>query len=632
MKLKFLNLTNLFVLASVLIAFFFISNVISPYLYYSYQQIGFVSGIEFFRSYSHYSGGIADYTANFLSQFFYTNYLGSFVIVAVAAMLGLIAINVVHRLIGKTGLHYSVFASVFLFGVLVMCDYRYPYYASIRLLFAYLFVIAFQAVNKRSWQLSVLFWPAMAFLLFYLAGGSALLVFSLSTAIIFGITNTERIRYFMIAAFLFLGGILPYIGYKFLFPLTLRNSYAITMVKPPMQFAYSEGYPIYVYYILLPLILFISLLFIQLKRPEPIVPPTAKLKKGEKGNPKIRFYKKEQFLIPTQFIVLGVLAYFMVGKLHDTFKKQIIYIDYLAENRRFTDVLKEAEKLELYDFRVNFQVNRAYANLGQLSERLFAFPQRLGSYGLFFDPSQVIGSTDMPSSDLYFDLGFMDEAQHMAFEAETLIPHSPRILKRLVMINIVNRKYQVAEKFLKILDKNWLYEDWVDQYEKYLIDTTLAANDPVIAEKRRFTPKKVVKAVEPNLGLKLLLETNMDNRMAYDYLLANAMLDSRLTEFVAYLKLYTHYKLKKLPKSWEEALAMSILRTRTFPDFYTDGIISESCMKRLTAFNQIMKKHKNDLPSARPELERDFSDTYWFYTLYLSPRVTNVFESKSEVR
>jgi hypothetical protein len=632
MKFKFLNLTNLFIVFTILIAWYFTASVINPYLHYNFQQIGFISGIEFLKNYSTYSGGIADYIAIFLSQFFSFNTAGSLLIVSVAALQGFIALYILKSLVGEIKLRYSVFAVVLLFGVLVMCDYRYPYYASIRLLLAYLFTAGFYLLNYRFQRLSALIWPVMAALLFYLAGGAALFVFSLSAAILFAITNKQRIWLFAVPVFLVLASIMPYIGYKFMFPLSLRNIYGITMVKPPMQFAYTEGIPLYVNYALLPAILLIVLVYLQFRKPEPVSKPTDNLKKGAKVVPKISFYKRTPFVVSIQVIALGLLGYFLIGKYHDSFKKQVVYIEYLAENGKWADVLTAAESLDLYDFRVNFHVNRAFAHLGLLPDRLFAYPQRLGSYGLFFDPAGVIGSTDMPSSDLYFDLGFMDEAQHWAYEAETLIPTSPRILKRLVMINLVTRKYKVAEEFLNILDKNWLCREWVSKYEKYIADTTLAANDPVIAEKRRFTPKKAMVNAETIVGLNLLLETNSDNRMAYDYLLTYLILDIRLPEFVKSLKFYTHYNLKHLPRSWEEALAISILKTRTFPDFYTEGIISRDCMQRFTKFNEILKSHNNDLPSVKDILQRDFGETYWYYALYLSPKVTKVLETRTPVR
>ncbi len=45
-------------------------------------------------------------------------------------------------------------------------------------------------------------------------------------------------------------------------------------------------------------------------------------------------------------------------------KKKLLYIEYYAENEQWNKVLKVAEDIKTYDFRVNFQINRAYAHFG----------------------------------------------------------------------------------------------------------------------------------------------------------------------------------------------------------------------------------------------------------------------------
>jgi hypothetical protein len=630
MKLKFLNLSNLFILITTLIACYVTASVISPYLHYNFQQIGFFTGIEFLKSFSTYPGGIADYLATYISQFFFFNAVGTLIIVAVASIQGLIVLSILKSLAGELKLRYSAFALILLFGVLVLCDYRYPYYASIRLLLAFIFTWLFITINLKWAKLSALIWPLMAVLLFYLASGSALFVFGLATSLIFMTTNKERIWLLAIPGFFLLAGLIPYVGYKLIFQMTFRNIYGITMVRPPEQLTYTEGYPIYIYYSLLPFILLVVLLFTRFRKTDKVIESGSKTQSVQSGF--LSFVRKASFVIPIQVIAFGILGYFLIAKLHDSFKKKLITIEYLAENERWADLIKFSESIDKYDFRVNFQVNRAHAHLGDLPDRLFSYPQLLGISGLFIDPTTMVGSSFLPTSDLYFDLGFMGESQRYAFEAETLLPNSPRILKRLVMINLVKRNYNLAEQFLKVLDKNMLCRDWVMKYEKYVSDTTLAASDRLIAEKRRFSPRTELFNVGTIQGLKLLLETNHDNRMAYDYLLTFYILDTQLPEFVDYLKYYTNYNIKKLPRSWEEALAIYIMRNKAFPDFIPQEAVSEDCLKRITGFTKTLKSFKNDLPAAKTTLLQDFGETYWYYWFYLSPKVTNVLKSKTDVR
>jgi len=632
MKLKFVNLSNLFIIFTILIAWYVTASVISPYLHYSFQQTGFFTDIEFLKSFSSYPGGIADYLAAYISQFFSFNSKGSLLIVAVAAVQGLLTLSIMKSLAGELKLRYSAFTVILLFGVLVLGDYRYPYYASMRLLLAYVFAWGFCVVNSRWPRLSALLWPLLAILLFYLANGAALFVFALATSIIFVATNKDRIWLLAIPLFLVLAGLIPYIGYKFLFQMTFRNIYGITMVRPPEQLTYTQGFPIYIYYSLLPVILLVVLFFTRVLKPANVKALESKPANAPNTLSKMSFFQRTSFLVPIQVIAFGIIGYFLFAKWHDSFKKKLITIEYLAENEQWADVIRFSETIDKYDFRVNFQVNRAHSHLGDLPDRLFSYPQPLGVSGLFIDPTNMVGSSYLPTSDLYFDLGFMGESQRYAFEAETLLPNSPRILKRLVMINLVKRNYNLADQFLKVLGKNMLCSDWVRKYEKYVSDTTLAASDPLIAEKRRFSPRKELFNVGTVKGLKLLLETNRDNRMAYDYLLTFFILDTQLPEFVDYLKDYSYYNLKKLPKSWEEALAIYVMRNKAFPDFIPQELVSENCLKQITSFTKILKSYKNDLQGAKSTLLSDYGETYWYYWFYLSPKVTNVLKSKTDVR
>ncbi len=626
MKLKHFNLPYLLIFLTILSAWYFTAVVIQPFLHYSFQQIGFNISIDFFKNFLSYPGGLADYLADFLAQFFAFNSFGSLLIVAVASLQGFIALSLLNRLAGKIKLSYSVFALILLFGVLVLCDYRYPFYASIRLLFAFIFTCLYYFIQNRNSKISVVAWFVLAILLFYLASGAALLVYTLSTVLIFLIANKPGWRFLYLPAFLITAGLLPYLAYKFVFLMSLPNLYRITLVKPPAMLAYTPEFSLYIYYSLLPAILLF--VFIFLKLPSHLRGPHLN---GNVAATKISFYQQVPFLLALQVAGCLALAYFLFLKSYNPLKRDILTIEYYAEQEQWADVLKTSKKINDYDFKVNFHVNRALSHLGQLPNRLFDYPQLLGSQGLFVDGTTA-GSITMPTSDLYFDLGYMSESQHWAFEAQTLLPYSPRILKRLIMISLIKRQYEVAGDFLKLLNQNILCRDWVKKYQSYVSDTARASTDPLMVEKRRFTPKKTVVNSGALENLKLLVETNHDNRMAYDYLITYCLLDAHFPQFIEYLELYPQYGIKTLPKSWEEALALYISKTRTVPAFVSPSLITENCIKRFVSFNKTVKEYNTDSNAGKNNLYREYGTSYWYYILYLSPKVTNVLQNKIEVQ
>jgi len=626
MNFKIFNLNNLSILVITIAAWCITAFEIKPFLHYNYQQTGFLVSLNFFKSFISYPGGIADYIANFLAQFFSLNKLGSLLIVAVAALQGIILLDIVCRVQSKIKLQFLLFALVLIFGVVVLCDYRYPYYASIRLLMAFIFTWTFCLIQNANPKLSIAVWFVLAILLFYLAGGAALMVFALSSVLIFLITNKSGWRFLYLPAFLIVAALLPYLAYKFVFLMSLPNLYRITLVKPPAMLSYTPEFSLYIYYSLLPAILLF--VFIFLKIPSHHIVSQVN---ENKTATKLSFYKQVPFLLTVQVIGCLVLTYFLIIKSYNPLKRDILTIEYYAEHEQWSDVLKTSRNIKDYDFKVNFHVNRALSHLGQLPERLFEYPQILGSHGLFIDETMA-GSVAMPTSDLYFDLGFISESQHWAFEAQTLLPNSPRILKRLIMISLINRQYEVAGNFLKLLNQNMLCRDWVGKYQKYVNDTTLAATDPLIAEKRRFMPKNVRISSGSFDDLQILLETNKDNRMAYDYLLSYCLLDSHFPQFVKYLEYYPQYEIKSLPRSWEEGLALYIMKSREVPAFVSPGLISEKRIQQFLEFNKLAKLQPANSNSGETELFRHYGDTYWYYILYLSPKVTNALQNKIEVQ
>ncbi|MGE5393476.1 MAG: DUF6057 family protein, partial [Candidatus Saccharibacteria bacterium] len=227
---------------------------IEPFLYYHFQQIGFVTTYEFFHSYAVQAGGIADYVAEFIAQFFYFNLWGSLLIVAVAAIQGFIALDLITRLTGKNKMGLVLFGSILLLGVMVMFDFRYPYYASIRLLFAFIFTYGFYFFHSKYQRLSLYSWPALAILLFYLGSAPTLIVFTLNTLLIVVAKEKRATLAIAVPAFVAFTALLPYLGYKFVFQTTLANLYRLTVVKPPETLAYNTFYMLAIYYAMLPIL------------------------------------------------------------------------------------------------------------------------------------------------------------------------------------------------------------------------------------------------------------------------------------------------------------------------------------------------------------------------------------------
>ncbi|MGE5395311.1 MAG: DUF6057 family protein [Candidatus Saccharibacteria bacterium] len=637
MQLNVKNLTNFLLLILLLSAGWFTAIAINPQLHYYLQQSAFLTDFSFFKSFSRYPGGIADYISEFITQFFYFKILGSFLIVLTAALLGIITVFLIERIAGKVKLNFSVIAIFLLLSLVIQCNYFYPFYASMRLLMAASFVLMFFSISSRyiKWRYPSAF--LLAVLLFYFAGGAALFTFAISVILLQIHLYGRKADWLYLPLFTLFSGVLPYLAYKYIFLVNLPLVYDLTHSKSPEIIYYAPDYKLYTLYSLLPLFICAAMIYNRLslksekvndlpgvKKPELNKKGVNKsesktIKPGKKLRPKVS--ASPVLWVVGQMVVMVLMS---VVSLNATLNKTLrnkLLVSYYASNAEWQKVLQSVKAVEGYDIFVNVEYNRALANTGKLTDNLFGYSQLAGPFGLFVD-GKVTSDIPFICCDQYYDLGFMHEAQHWAFEAQTIFPNSPRLLKRLVQINLVMGNYPLAQKFLHQLDANMLYKDWVGRYQKYIDDTTLVSKDPELAYKRKCEPLEAFTASDASVKLAKLVEANPGNKMAVDYLLCSTLLDGDLAAFKSLINKNNHLYGSTLPRAFDEALVLYYYISRQGPE---PGEIKYSAdrQKQFISFVKAIKPFGSDWQSAKKKLAHDYGNTYWYYLKCLSPKVTN---------
>jgi len=645
MQLNIRNLTNLLLLFSLLVAWWIIANVINPELHYYLQQSAFLTDSLFFEGFTKYPGGIADYVSEFIVQFFYFKTFGSFLILLVASLQGIIAIRLIQQIAGKVKLNYSVVSLILLLSVLVQCNYYYPFYASIRLLVTFGMVWIFTVLTLQfpQWRFYISF--ILAMLLFYLAGGAALFTFAVSVILIQIRFFGKRADLLMLPIFALFSGALPYLAYKYIFLVNLSLVYSITHSKSPLILYYIPDFKLITLYSILPTYILCAVLFNRFKmksiKSKKALTKTIETKSGNettKGIGKKAIKKSENrpvlkietskskiwdspvLWLVGQFTFIAVLAILSINFTFDKTARNKILVSFYGANGDWVNVIKTAESLKEYDLFTNFEYNRALANTGKLADNIFNYTQLVGPSGLFIDGTIT---SDIPfiCSDQYYDLGFINESQHWAFEAQTIFPNSPRLMKRMVQINLVNGKYKLAEKFLRRLDENMLYHDWVAIHQKYINDTSLVSRDSTFSWKRKCEPVDAFTASSHMLKLHKLLEANPANKMALDYLLCSTILDGDLATFKALMNENKNFIQTPLPRSLDEALVLYYYMARKAPA--TNEIhFTKERKEQFNSFIKAIKPFGNNWNLASLSLQKDYGTTYWYYIKCLNPKIT----------
>jgi len=599
---------NFYFLFFFLFLFFYYLLVFNSSLYYHHHQPIFLFDKTFLKEFLLYPGGPAELITQFFLQFFYFNLFGAFFISA----LSLSILIIIYKFIKKIGnFKYSLILSFLpvCFLLIIQNDYDFPLVITVKYLFALFFFLAYIKIPERY---KVFFIP-LSCLIYYILGGWIYLFYIVICTLHELLFSESSRKYIYAGLNSLVYFIYPYIAVRYLFMISLKEAYLYIVPLGFYRWPFNFKYNLYFYLFFLSFPELQIALFVY---PKNIKVNVKKVKKQKKLQ--ARFHN-----ISAQSIFIILAAVLILTFSFDRQEKKTIQIDYLAEQGRWEELLNLTPEIEEYDVLVNFNVNRALYHTGQLLDNLFGYPQMTGADVLFLE--NFSRQAAIPTSDLYFDLGHIKAAQVMAYEGHTHLGYNPRMLKRIVVTNIINEKFVVAKKFLDLLNKSILHKKWVKYYRNYLFNESLIKSDSLIQLKRKLIPKVdffIAIGERSDKDLIELLKENENNKMAFEYLMAYYLLEFWLEDLLEYLGQFKELGYGKYPRHIEEAILVSRF---AYPskNFKVDYSINQQTIERFEQFNSILSGFENK-EKAKEALEKGFYHTYWYYALYIKPEETNL--------
>lgn len=622
MKQKKLSLLQLiFIVFYSLCIYIYAIKIIQPELHYHLKQPPFLANMNFFSEYISYPGGLIEYCATFLYQFFYFGWVGSIIIL----FTGLAFLYFSFLIFKKFELDKLVFFWIFLPFILLIAlfnNYYFTYSSALEILFSYFAIWLFSiSIKKINIYVSYLL---IGIICYYIAGSGSFMVYSV-TAIVFTLFvkgSKKGLLFFVIVGLI--AGYFPYLVFKYLFNISLADAYFKLIPDTATVLLYRPNIIFYLFIFCLPLGMFVFYLFSKIIR----LINQGKLKLillenifRTKTLKWVSFPFAQTVIIVIIVVIVSIFAMITSINAH---KKNIVLSDFYCYTEQWDKAVGIAVSDPQYDIFINLNYNRSIDNVGHLLDLFFDYPQLMGTVIIFPDK---LGTSEisMPSSDYYYDLGYISEALHWAHEAQTSQPYSPRILKRMVMANLVFGNYLAAKKYIDVLGYNFLSKDFVKKYKTYIEDTSLVKKDDEIMLKRSFIPHgKVVADIRKRF--QDLYDQNKNNKRAYDYLQLFYLLNQ---EFKPFLNLLPEGKkfYSEVPALFEDAILIYFYGTDKTK---IDGLkISVRAKNALSDYLKILKQYNNDKNAARSSLAGLYGDTYFYYLMYNSPEVTKI---KYEVR
>lgn len=293
---------------------------------------------------------------------------------------------------------------------------------------------------------------------------------------------------------------------------------------------------------------------------------------------------------------------------YDAKKYELIEYDYLVRIKDWNGIIAKAEK-KTPDLPMSVcATNLALAITNQLGDRAFDFYQR-GREGLL-PPFERNFTTAQLTGEIYYYLGLINTAQRFAFESMEALPNynkSGRIIKRLVETNMINGQYEVARKYLQLLEKTIFYRPWAEKTLALLHNPQQINQHPVYGwlRKVRLQDDFLFSEDEVDKICGQLFMHNTKNAMAMQYLLMTPLLDRDLNRFMQYLQVVQE-KVRYNPRVCQEAVCLAFAQRNQQPP---QGSVNQMILHNFSEFAQAYGGQHNPAALSR------FKQSTWYYLM-----------------
>lgn len=557
------------------------------YIFFYQEKLSlFVVSGEFFREHLSQPGGFLAYLETFLTGFYKFEVLGAFMLSLFLLLVVLFSVKIGKETAGK-----PVYVLPFLIGAglaFLHTNYQFQLINS----FGILMQLAWYYATIRFFRQKWMWLPVLIFPFWYFFTGGFAWLFLIMFSLYF-VTSSGKIRWIQLGALLLAAFFSFYISKEYLFYET-----PVTLLKYPFS-EMNAGKQTKAFFLIAVLIAFSPMLF-RIKIKHKKFPENLRLKWMQ--------------LFPYFVVVILSIAF-----LQRIDRKNIHYfhVEKLFYEQKFDDIIAFNRTFPTTNKLTLFLNNIALAETGQLTERMFEFPQSPNGETLFLK-WENIGEVLRRGGHFYYVVGLVNEAHRWAYEYMVMRGYTPEGLKMLIKTELINGNYSVAKKYIEVLRKSLFYRKEARKLEKFLFNDEAIKADPELGEKRHRKTKTdfFVLSDEPAANLKPLIEGDSTNVLAIEYQFAWLLLQKDVPAVTVHLPLLEKAGYKHIPRHIDEAATgFKLLNMGEFPhlDYLRTRTETE---QRFRQYYQIFQQNSNSREQAQRTLFPQFSDSFWYYLFF----------------
>ena len=331
---------------------------------------------------------------------------------------------------------------------------------------------------------------------------------------------------------------------------------------------------------------------------------------------KVRQWSPRRALIPflAVWLVLMLAGGALVNALRSERQENIMAYDFMARNAQWNRIIQKAQQQAPRNQMAVVALNLALAQRDMLTEHMFEYPQN-GIAGLLpnFESDYV---SPLVTSEAFYRLGMINTAQRYVFEAQEAIPafqKSARCYKRLAETNLINGAYEVARKYLIALQHTLFYRTWATETLALIADDEAVKAHPEYGTLRSMRCEQDYffggNALHQILARQM--ESNPQNRMAFEYLEAACLLAKDVDRAMQYYPLSEPLSYQAVPGEIQQAMLLlwsqNHRETEPIPDIFHPEMV-----KGFRNFHTTMQMTNGN----RSAVQKSFGNTYWYYYFF----------------
>lgn len=263
---------------------------------------------------------------------------------------------------------------------------------------------------------------------------------------------------------------------------------------------------------------------------------------------------------------------------------------------------------------------RALFETGRLPEEQFAWFDRPGPELLSTGNLEgYAGAAHL--AETLLQLGCLNAAERLAFDSIEMEGENPSALRTLARLHVVRGLTNAALVFLNRLEAYPEQQAWAPRFRAALAADALATTDPSIPRIRANLLKgdQVAAGLTTERLLRLALESNPTNRMAFQFLVAHQLFERRLLQAIRALATSPQPLDDPLPRHYAEAV---LLHRHVYPGISLEALVRRvppAVVSDFQRFLEMLKRGAASPEQLRSEARREFGKTYWHYYLLPPP-------------